>query len=134
MQYLHNFAVARCRRVRLTRSLTMPARRKNSQRGLNQGGGPGRGRGRLQLAAQRQFYGREVISTAEVAQAAFVRWLLLHGRRLRPDHYRQIRRVLAAIADPVGRAGGRGRPTIWRFKDSSSSSKLSNSSGLEGED
>ena len=47
MQYLHNFAVARCRRVRLTRSLTMPARRKNSQRGLNQGGGPGRGRGRL---------------------------------------------------------------------------------------
>jgi hypothetical protein len=76
---------------------------------------PALGRGRLQIAARRGFYSNDVVTTGEIAQAAFVRRLLLHGQRLRPDHYRQVRRVLAAIAIPIGRGGGRGRPMLWQL-------------------
>jgi hypothetical protein len=42
---------------------------------------------------------------------------LLDGRRPDPQGYRIAREALQLIADPIGRAGGRGRPIIWRLKD-----------------
>ncbi|PWT84404.1 MAG: hypothetical protein C5B56_15640 [Proteobacteria bacterium] len=81
---------------------------------LKRGGGPGRGRGRIQRAIRRKaFLSGGFVSTGDVARAAFVRRLLLHGRRLRPDHYRQVRRILRLIAIPIGRAPG--RSILWKL-------------------
>jgi hypothetical protein len=90
--------------------------RKPSQRGLLRGGGPGKGRGRLQVAARRKFYSTDVVSTADVVRTAYARRTLLHGKRVMPHHYRFVRKVLAAIADPIGRGGGRGRAMRWRIR------------------
>jgi hypothetical protein len=77
---------------------------------------PALGNGRVQRAARRCFYGADVVSTAEVAQSAYVRRLLMEGWRLRPHYYRRIRRVLAEIATPIGRSSrGPGRPMLWRL-------------------
>jgi hypothetical protein len=92
-------------------------KRKSSQRGLNRGGGPGRGRGRLQVAARRGFYLSDVVSTADIAQAAYAQRILLHGKRIEPCHYRFVRRALAMIAEPLGRSDkGPGRPMLWRLR------------------
>jgi hypothetical protein len=40
---------------------------------------------------------------------------LLRGQKLRPDHYRRIRRVLAAIAEPVRRVPPHGA-WLWRLR------------------
>jgi hypothetical protein len=42
---------------------------------------------------------------------------VLRGRRIEPGDYRQVRRALSEIADPIGRGGSRGQPLIWRLKD-----------------
>jgi hypothetical protein len=77
---------------------------------------PALGRGKLQIAAKRCFYAADVVSTAEVAQSAYVRRILMEGWRVRSDSYRRIRRVLAEIATPIGRSvRGPGRPMLWRF-------------------
>jgi hypothetical protein len=97
-------------------------KRKSSQRGLNRGGGPGKGRGRLQVAARRGFYVSDVVSTADIAQAAYAQRILLQGKRIEPCHYRFVRRALTLIAEPIGRSDkGPGRPMLWRFKDNPSS-------------
>jgi hypothetical protein len=77
---------------------------------------PGLGRGRVQRAARRAAIGRQLLSTADVAELAFVRKRLLHGRRLEPHDYRLARRALELIAEPIGRNGGMGRPLLWRLK------------------
>jgi len=93
-------------------------KRKSSQRRLNRGGGPGKGRGRLQVAARRGFYVGDVVSTADIAQAAYAQRILLHGKRIEPCHYRFVRRALSLIADPIGRSPrGPGRPMLWRLRD-----------------
>jgi hypothetical protein len=77
---------------------------------------PALGRGRLQRAARRAFLAGNLITTGDVAEVAFVRrLLLLHGRKLRPYHYRRIRRVLAAIAEPVRRVPPHGA-WLWRLR------------------
>jgi len=55
-------------------------------------------------------------TTAEVAQRGYVRRLMGDGR-IGPHQYRKVRRALAEIADPIGRAGGGGRTLIWRLKE-----------------
>jgi len=83
---------------------------------------PALGRGRLQVAARRVLMlGGGTATTAEVAQRGDVR-RLMGGGRIGPHQYRKIRRALAEIADPIGRAGGMGRPLIWRLKDGNSPS------------
>jgi hypothetical protein len=78
---------------------------------------PGLGRGRVQRAARRACVLADVVSTADVAELAFVRKGLLHGRRLEPHDYRLARRALELIADPIGRSpSGMGRPMLWRLK------------------
>jgi hypothetical protein len=58
-----------------------------------------------------------LLSTADVADLAFARKRLLHGRRLEPHDYRLVRRALELIADPIGRSpSGMGRPMLWRLK------------------
>jgi hypothetical protein len=75
----------------------------------------GKGRGRLQTAARRGFIGSKVLTTGEVARAAYARKLLLHGRKLQPEDWRHIRRALCAIAKPVGRSDKQGRPLLWEM-------------------
>jgi hypothetical protein len=65
---------------------------------------------------------RDVLTTADVAELAFARKRLLHGRRLEPHDYRLARRALELIADPVGRGGGRGRPLLWRLRNTTAKS------------
>jgi hypothetical protein len=86
-------------------------RRKSPQRPPR----PGLGRGRVQLAANRAFVCGDVITTADAAQTAFVRKLLILGRRLEPHDYRTVRRALRLMATPIGRGGGRGRAMRWRL-------------------
>jgi hypothetical protein len=76
---------------------------------------PGKGRGRLQTAARRGFYGSKILTTGEVAQTAYARKVLLHGRKLQPEDYKHIRRVLRAIARPIGRSDRQGRPILWEM-------------------
>jgi hypothetical protein len=58
-----------------------------------------------------------LLSTADVAELAFARKRLLHGKRLEPHDYRLARRALELIADPIGRSlTGIGRPMLWRLK------------------
>src|SRR5262249_45012644 len=85
--------------------------RQNSQRGLNRSGGR-RGRGRLQRAARRELYLRGEVDTGTVARAAYVRRVMLQGERIEPCHYRFVRQEVGLVAEPVGRGGGRGRPTL----------------------
>jgi hypothetical protein len=92
--------------------------RKSNQRGLNRGGGPHRGRGRVQKAARREFYLTDVVDTAAVVRRAYCRKYLIDGRRPDPQDYRIARKALELIADPIGRAGGRGRPLLWRLRAS----------------
>jgi hypothetical protein len=77
---------------------------------------PALNNGRVQRAARRAFYVGEIVSTADVVQIAFVRKLLLHGRRAEPHDYLLARRALELIAVRIGRAGGRGRPVQWRLR------------------
>jgi len=78
---------------------------------------PALGRGRCQTAAKRAFYGSRTVTTGEVARIAYARRLLLHGKPLLPWHYKHLRRVLAVIAEPIGRSRrGMGRPMRWRLK------------------
>jgi hypothetical protein len=78
---------------------------------------PAKGRGRVQRAARRLFYTQATISTASVAAFAYAKKTLLRGRRLAPEDYRHVRRALAEIAIPIGRAVRMGRPIVWRLKD-----------------
>jgi len=54
-------------------------------------------------------------TTTQVAQRGYVR-KIVRSERLNSDDYWYVRRALAEIAVPIGRAGGRGRPIIWRLK------------------
>src|ERR1700746_291487 len=53
---------------------------------LNRGGDPCRDRGRVQVAAPRATSGRDIVTTADIAQNAFARKLLLGGRKLKTHH------------------------------------------------
>ena len=65
---------------------------------------------------RRLFYVQSIVATANVVAFAYARKTLLHGRRLEPHDYWHARRVLALIAEPIGRGGGRGRPLLWKLK------------------
>ena len=75
---------------------------------------PAWNRGRLQMAARRVL-GDGTTTTAIAASYGYA--LKLHQRRgLTPRDYEAMRRALRQVGGvPIGRAGGRGRPTIWRF-------------------
>ena len=77
---------------------------------------PALGRGRLQVAARRALIlGDGMATTAQIAEWAYVR-KVVRGESLDSYNYQRVRRVLAEIAEPVGRAGGRGRPLVWRLR------------------
>ena len=84
---------------------------------------PAQNRGRIQRQIRVAFVmlGKSTLTTAELAEFTHGHLTLL-GKKLSPDHYRHIHRACWQIgAVPVGRTGGRGRPMIWRWKDSLSS-------------
>ena len=78
---------------------------------------PALGNGRLMKAARRAFIiGNGETTTGELADLAYA--LRKHqGKQVRPQHYQHLRDVLDEIADRIGRAGGRGRPLVWRLRN-----------------
>jgi hypothetical protein len=78
---------------------------------------PALNRGRIQQAARRVLLalGGEA-TTRDVVEWGYCR-KLMRGRRLWKADYQIARRALARIAFPVGRAGGMGRPILWKLKE-----------------
>jgi len=76
---------------------------------------PNLGRGKLQVVIRRLFLLSDTISSADVARTR-------HCRRQRPlsvGNYAAVRRTLRQMgAVPIGRAGGQGRPLLWRKRNS----------------
>jgi hypothetical protein len=67
------------------------------------------------LTAVGRAMGRKApVSTAAAVRFAYCRKYLLRGRWPDPQDYRIARKALELIANPVGRAGGHGRPILWR--------------------
>jgi len=84
-----------------------------SRKPLQRPSQPCLGRGKLQVVIRRLFLLSDVISTADVSRTR-------HCRRRTPlnaGNYAAVRRTLRQVADPVGRGGGRGRPTLWRLRN-----------------
>src|SRR5262245_51433868 len=80
---------------------------------------PGRGQGRVQLAAERvgRVAGSGLISTSQVMAVAYARRTLLRGLSLRPCDYRRAWRALERIAVRVRRSPtGSGRAWLWRLR------------------
>src|SRR5262245_22115295 len=78
---------------------------------------PAQGNGRIQKAALRALWAHEgTATTAQVAEWAYCRKLEIEKGRLTKSEYRHIRRALDGVADRVGRAGGMGRPILWRLR------------------
>jgi hypothetical protein len=68
--------------------------------------------GRVKVAARRLFLLSDTISTGDLRAFAYCR-----RPRVGPGYYAWLRRVLRGIAVPIGRGGGRGRPTLWRLRN-----------------
>jgi hypothetical protein len=72
-------------------------------------------RGRIQKAARRVLMLNGEVTTRDALAWAYSR-KLAWGERIWKSDYRQVREALRLVAVPIGRAGGRGRPIIWRLK------------------
>ena len=86
---------------------------------------PAQNRGRIQRQIRVAFVtlGKSTLTTAELAELTHGHLAPL-GKKLSPDHYRHIHRACLQIgAMPAGRAGGRGRPTLWRLNIHHAASK-----------
>ena len=86
---------------------------------------PAQNRGRIQRQIRLAFVmlAKSTLTTAELAEFTHGH-LTLSGEKLSADHYRHIHRACWQIGVvPVGRAGGRGRPTIWRWNIDYAASK-----------
>jgi hypothetical protein len=70
--------------------------------------------GRVKVAARRLFLLSPLVSTGDLRAFAYCR-----RPRVAPGYYAWLRRVLRDIAEPIGRGGGRGRPILWRLRNSS---------------
>src|SRR5262249_51799181 len=81
------------------------------------------GNGAVQRAASWAFRISDVVSTSDVVRRTWAKRRLVDGRKVWSGSYHHARRVLASMADPVGRQRGRGRAWLWRPKPES---KLSN--------
>jgi hypothetical protein len=79
---------------------------------------PALGNGRIQKQAKVALWIADgEISTRDAMAWTHAKKVLLGIGRITDCDYELCRRALAAVADPVGRAGGRGRPTIWRARN-----------------
>jgi hypothetical protein len=98
--------------------LPMNPPRKNSQN-LLRGGGPGRGRGRVQRAAARvvRLAGGRVVTARDVLTIAFVRRKVLRGLAWRTCDYKRAWRALERVAVRVRQDRTKpGKPWLWRRK------------------
>jgi hypothetical protein len=77
---------------------------------------PALGRGRVQVLVRRALRALGEANTSEIMRWAYCR-KHLRGVRLANHDNRSTRRALDRIANRVGRAGGRGRPVLWRLRD-----------------
>jgi hypothetical protein len=71
--------------------------------------------------------GNGFTTTAEAA-----RWGYARRQRLGSHHYKHMRRALSGIAVKVGRAGGRGRPWLWKARDPGASARASSMNEYPG--
>lgn len=71
-------------------------------------------RGWLQQRIWRAFVVHQrAMTTIELAKFAYPR---LCGAPIKRNHRYAIRRAAKAVAEPIGRRKGRGRPVLWRLK------------------
>jgi hypothetical protein len=80
-------------------------------RNLHRGGGPGRGRGRLQRQLRRCF----IVHGPDVSASVIYSWCT--SKRASWPHRWSIVRILREIAVPIGRASTPGEPWIWRLRE-----------------
>jgi len=75
-------------------------------------------RGRLQKAARRVLRALDgQATTRDVVEWGYCR-KVARGERIAKSNYRLVRKALERVADRVGRGGGRGRPLLWRLRNS----------------
>jgi hypothetical protein len=86
---------------------------RRSLQNLQRGGGPGRGRGRLQRSITRAFVAHPFLSSTEIYDWAFAR---RPRARFSQACRWSVRRILIEVAEPVGRASTRGNPYLWKLK------------------
>jgi hypothetical protein len=75
--------------------------------------------GPIQQRARRAFFGsgKQVLSTSEIMQWTHPRPRPVGGRHRQRQ---SLRRVLDRYCIRIGRAGGMGRPILWKLKDKAS--------------
>jgi hypothetical protein len=77
---------------------------------------PAKNRGRIQKAARRVLLLLDgEASTRDVVSWGYCR-KVQRGQRIEKVDYRYVRRALERVAVRIGRAGGIGRPILWRLK------------------
>jgi hypothetical protein len=81
---------------------------------------PSKGRGPVQRAIRRAFVasGAEALSSSAIYDWAYVRLRLGRCKTLPFGVYSRARRTLRAMCEPVGRGTSRGRPILWRLRNS----------------
>jgi hypothetical protein len=77
---------------------------------------PAAGRGRLQVQLRRAFAVHGGILSSTVAYDFCYARHRARGERIGRGHRWSVIRLLRAVADPIGRAGGSARPILWRLK------------------
>ena len=89
--------------------------KRDRYRNLRRGGGPGRGRGRLQRQIARAFTAEgPVLSASQIYD-----WCFTKRRRVTTLKAYMVWRILVKVADRVGRAKTIGTPNLWRWRGNS---------------
>jgi hypothetical protein len=81
---------------------------------------PSKGRGPVQVRIKRAFTARgvNVLSSSEIYSWSHVRRRLGRCKSMPFGVYSRTLRTLKTMCDPVGRGSGRGRPILWRLRNS----------------
>jgi hypothetical protein len=81
---------------------------------------PSKGRGPVQVRIKRAFIARgaEVLSSSEIYSWSHIRRRLGRCKSMPAGVYWRTLRTLKTMCDPVGRGPGRGRPILWRLRNS----------------
>jgi hypothetical protein len=80
---------------------------------------PSKGRGPVQVRIRRAFIARgaEVLSSSEIYSWSHVRRRLSRCKSMPAGIYNRTTRTLRVMCEPVGRGSGRGRPILWRLRN-----------------
>jgi hypothetical protein len=71
--------------------------------------------GRMRRQLERAFM---AMPGQDLDTGTLCRWVWVRRQRFRTGQYERLRRIVRELADPIGRASSKGRPWIWRLRDS----------------